>query len=131
MARSIAAFALCVTLATSACGTAAPDEAAPELTERGTFRIEITHEAGDFRRGVNRFHVRAWNASNGAAATLAEVVAEMPSHDHARAVATVTSEGEGFTVDDLRLTMPGRWQINLRVAEGARTDVALVSVFIP
>lgn len=113
------------------CGAPAPDEAPPSLTERGTFRVEITHDDGEFRRGVNSFHVRAWDASSGASAALAGVVAEMPSHDHERAVATVTAEGERFAVDDLRLTMPGRWQINLRVAQGARSDVALVSVFIP
>lgn len=122
---------LLIALLTAACGAPSPEEVAPSLTERGAFRVEITHDAGDFRRGVNSFHVRAWDASSGASAVLAEVVAEMPSHDHERAVATVTAEGERFAVDDLRLTMPGRWQINLRVAQGARSDVALVSVFIP
>lgn len=113
------------------CGTAAPDDAPPSLTERGTFRVELSLDDGDFRRGVNRFHVRAWNAADGTAASLSEVIAEMPSHDHERTIATITPEGSAFAVDDLRLTMPGRWQINLRVAQGARSDVALVSVFVP
>ncbi len=112
------------------CGAPAPDDAAPTLTERGTFRVEIAVRDGGFRRGVNAFTVRAWDAQ-GVEASVAEVVAEMPSHDHERSVANITATDEGFAVDDLRLTMPGRWTITLRVAQGARSDVALVSTFIP
>lgn len=123
--------ALTLCLFVFGCGAPAPDDATPSLTERGTFRVELTLDGGDFRRGVNSFHVRAWNAADGTSAALSEVIAEMPSHDHERTVATVTPEGGSFAVDDLRLTMPGRWQINLRVAQGTRSDVALVSVFVP
>lgn len=122
--------ALLIAIAALGCGAPAPDEAPPELTERGTFHLQLVHDDGGFRRGSNSFRFRAWD-DTGAPATLAEVVAVMPSHDHARSVGTISAEGSAFVVDDLRLTMPGNWQITLRVAQGARSDVALVGVFIP
>ena len=123
---------LALLLATAAlgCGAPAPDEAPPSLTERGTFHIQVVHDDGSFRRGSNSFRVRAWDAA-GAPATLAEAVAVMPSHDHERSVGTINPDGGDFVVDGLLLTMPGNWRITLRVAQGARSDVALVGVFIP
>ena len=113
------------------CGAPAPDpSSAPEMTERGTFRLRVSYEReGGLQRGANAFRVRAWDAS-GAAVSLAEVVAEMPSHNHERSVGTIALEGDTFAVRDLWLTMPGRWQITLRFVAGARTDAALVVVFI-
>ena len=113
------------------CGAPAPDpSSAPEMTERGTFRLQVNYEReGGLQRGANVFRVRAWDAS-GATATLSEVVAEMPSHNHERSVGTIVVDGDAFVVRDLWLTMPGRWQITLRFVAGARTDAALVVVFI-
>jgi hypothetical protein len=113
------------------CGAPTPDRSsAPEVTERGTFRLRVTYEReGGLQRGANAFRVQAWDA-NGVAASLSEVVAEMPSHNHERSVGTIASEGDAFVVRDLWLTMPGRWQITLRFVAGARTDAALVVVFI-
>ncbi len=129
MHRSIGLITLLAALA--GCGAPAPDAtAAPETTERGLFRIQLTYDDGGLRRGSNSLHVRAWDAS-GAPATLAEVTARMPSHDHGLSYGSVSPEGQGFAVDDLRLTMSGRWEITFRLAQGGRSDVALVDTFIP
>ena len=105
------------TLLLAACGAPTPDAAAPETTERGTFRIAVTHDTGaTFHRGANGFTVRAWDAQ-GRPCALTEASAWMPSHSHEHVSAVISAEGSSWRVDDLRLTMPGRWEITLRISQ--------------
>lgn len=114
-------------LSLMACGApveTSHDEFVPEVTERGTFRLRIALDEGSFRRGVNPMTVWAETA-DGARAELVEVRARMPGHAHAEDRPTVRPGPDGWRVEDLEMTMPGRWIITFRIAHGGTQDEAL------
>lgn len=113
-----------------ACGTAAPADAPVERTERGTFQVRIDLDGDALRRGRNALTARAWDDA-GRVARLRSVTARMPAHNHTDVAAAVAWDGAVARVDDLTLTMPGRWEITLRFEEGARDDAAVWWVWLP
>ncbi len=113
-----------------ACGTSAPEDVPIERTERGTFRVQVDVAGAALRRGRNTFTARAWDDA-GRVARLRSVTARMPAHDHTDVAAAVVWDGAAARVDDLTLTMPGRWEITLRFEEGARDDAAVWWVWLP
>ncbi|MFO0628576.1 MAG: hypothetical protein U0325_23585 [Polyangiales bacterium] len=119
---------LALTLLSSACGGSPADASAedfvPEVSERGVFQVRIALDEGAFRRGVNALTVRAVN-TRGAPAQLTEVVARMPGHAHALARPTVRAHEGGYRIDDLAMTMAGRWVITFRFAQDGTVDEAL------
>jgi hypothetical protein len=114
----------------AACGTAAPDDVPVERTERGTFQVQVAIDGSSLRRGRNTLTARAWDDA-GRVARLRSVTARMPSHNHTDVTAAVVWDGTTARVDDLTLTMPGRWEITLRFEEGARDDAAVWWVWLP
>lgn len=110
----------------TACG-AAPDASTDGdlVSEHGDFTLTLTHETGEFRRGTNDFSIVVHDRSGGGA-TLSLVRAQMLSHPHDPTFGEITPEGDGWRVHDLPLTMPGRWDITLRVTRDGRSDDALV-----
>jgi len=59
-----------------------------------------------------------------------EVVSWMPVHEHGSATdAVVTSQGEGkYLVETVNFSMPGLWQIHLRITRGGKEETALFEV---
>lgn len=112
------------------CGEASPEELPTERTERGTFRVKIELEGAMLRRGRNAFTARAWD-DTGRIARLRSVIARMPTHDHEAVTATVRWDGAVARVDDLVLTMPGRWEITLHFEEGTRGDAVVWWIWLP
>lgn len=126
MRRPLLALIPALTLA--ACG-ASPSELeggdfVPEVSERGAFQLRIDVDDGAFRRGVNALTVRAFTPG-GAAAALLEVRARMPGHAHPTVRPSVRPLADGWRVDDLALTMPGRWEVTFRFAHEGTLDEAL------
>lgn len=121
-------LSLAVCLAIAACGGGAGEslegDFVPEVSERGAFQVHIDLDEGSFRRGVNALTVRAVNA-HGAPARLMEVVARMPGHAHTVARPTPRARDGAYRIEDLEMTMAGRWVITFRFAHDDTVDEAL------
>lgn len=119
---------LVVSLSLAACG-GAPEESStgdfvPEVSERGAFQVHIDLDEGSFRRGVNALTVRAATAQ-GTPVRLMDVVARMPGHAHAIARPTPRATDGAYRIEDLEMTMAGRWVITFRFAHDGTVDDAL------
>jgi hypothetical protein len=119
---------LAVSLSLAACG-GDPGESfdgdfVPEVSERGAFQVRIALDDGSFRRGVNALTVRAVTAQ-GTPVQLMDVVARMPGHAHAIARPTPRAVDGAYRIDDLEMTMAGRWVITVRFAHDGTVDDAL------
>lgn len=127
MTRRSLILALALSLL-GACG-ASPTETSqgdfvPDISERGSFHLQVSLDEGSFRRGSNPMTVRALTPE-GEPAALLEVRARMPGHAHAEALAEVRAVDGAWRVDGLEMTMPGRWVITFRVAHEGVEDEAL------
>jgi hypothetical protein len=96
----------------------------PEVTERGTFQVLIRVDEGSFRRGMNALTVTALDGS-GAPAELREVRARMPGHVHEVVRPTIRAVSGAWRVEALEMTMPGRWEVSFRFAQGSAQDEAI------
>jgi len=96
----------------------------PEVSERGTFQVRIDLDEGSFRRGVNALTVRAMTAQ-GTPARLTDVVARMPGHAHAVARPSARALDGSYRIEDLEMTMAGRWTITFRFVHDGTVDDAL------
>lgn len=119
---------LAVSLLLAACG-GDPGESfegdfVPEVSERGAFQVRIDLDEGSFRRGVNALTVRAVTAQ-GTPARLMDVVARMPGHAHTVARPTARATDGSYRIEDLEMTMAGRWVITFRFAHDGTVDDAL------
>lgn len=101
----------------------------PSTSERGEFHVQIQLDAGSFRRGLNPMTVRA-TTSSGAPAELLDVRARMPGHAHEESRATLRATSGGWRVEALDLSMPGRWEITFRFAQGSKHDEALAVTWL-
>ncbi len=119
---------LAVSLSLAACG-GEPGESfdgdfVPEVSERGAFQVRIDLDEGSFRRGVNALTVRAVTPQ-GTPVQLMDVVARMPGHAHAIARPTPRALDGSYRIEDLEMTMAGRWVITFRFAHDGTVDDAL------
>ena len=119
---------LLVSLSLAACGGDPGDslegDFVPEVSERGAFQVRIDLDDGSFRRGVNALTVRAVT-TQGTPVQLMDVVARMPGHAHAIARPTARAVDGAYRIDDLEMTMAGRWVITFRFAHDGTVDDAL------
>ena len=114
----------------AACGDVSSvvmEQATPSSSERGTFALDIVIDEGALRRGTNDFTVHAFNHA-GQAASVVGVSARMPGHAHGFAPPRIDCADGACRVSDLLLTMPGRWEITLRLSGlGEIDDATLVA----
>jgi hypothetical protein len=119
---------LALSLSVAACGgdpeASLEGDFVPEVSERGAFQVRIDLDDGSFRRGVNALTVRAVT-TRGTPAELREVVARMPGHAHAIARPTLRAMDGSYRIEDLEMTMAGRWVITFRFAHDGTVDDAL------
>lgn len=105
-------------------GAASGGDLLPDVTERGLFTVQIAPDPGSFRRGLNAMTVRAATAA-GDAAALVSVRARMPGHAHEETHGALRAVNGAWRVEALDLSMPGRWEITFRFAQGSAQDDAI------
>jgi hypothetical protein len=102
------------------------------LSDSGRVTAEVQSD-GPIAEGENDLLVRISPAS-GASIERIEidaVSALMPAHAHATEPARVTREGDAHRIHDLPLTMPGRWEITLKLREDDAPDSLRFGVEVP
>lgn len=121
----------CLALAVALCGcgdapaddVVAPGATVSYVTDAGRAEVEVKYPETGVVRGVNRFRFR----SSGATVTSAR--ATMPAHGH-HSYAVLGRDGDAV-VADVELTMPGSWELTVRVATTSGDDSFRFSFVVP
>jgi hypothetical protein len=102
------------------------------LSDSGRVTADVESD-GPISEGSNDLLVRISPAS-GASIERIEidaVSALMPAHAHATEPARVTRDGDAYRIHALPLTMPGRWEITLKLREDDAPDSLRFGVEVP
>lgn len=101
-------------------------------SESGRVTADI-HSDGPLSEGSNDILVRVSPASGASIEhiEIAAVSAVMPAHAHDADPPEVKWESDAYRIHDLRLTMPGRWEITLKLLEDGAPDTLRFAVEVP
>jgi hypothetical protein len=101
-------------------------------SESGQVTAEINSD-GPLSEGSNDFLVRISPASGASigGVEITAVSAIMPAHAHAADPPEVKGDGDAYRIHDLRLSMPGHWEITLKLLEEGAPDTLRFAVEVP
>ena len=102
-------------------------------TEQGEYQLDVEFGANPVRVGMNVVTLRLRDMGSkepvGESMKI-EIVPWMPMHEHTvMEMPRIQAMGAGeFRVEDLHFTMPGDWEVHLRMDSGGREDSAVFDV---
>jgi hypothetical protein len=101
-------------------------------TENGLFDISVEF-SDPLKVGRNTMELTVGKNGTGTAREeklSVEVAPWMPTHQHGSSEAPLIKEiGKGrFLIEKLNFTMPGKWEVYIRINDGKNEDTAVVSV---
>ncbi|MBK7581653.1 MAG: FixH family protein [Myxococcales bacterium] len=136
----MASLSVLLVLLTTACGSSEPEgeasfEAEPLTTvssDSGQLRVSVwTSPDQPPARGILTLRLLAEDAASQAPvdALFFDIVPEMPSMGHGTPTVPKTKAANSgvYTVSDVNLFMPGRWELRMTIT-GAVSDVAIVQL---
>lgn len=106
------------------------EHAAPVRSETGKITADINSD-GPLFEGPNDFIVRIASGASIEHVEITSVSAIMPAHAHDAEPPEVKQEGDAYRIHDLRLAMPGRWEITLKLLEDGAPDTLRFAVEVP
>ncbi len=122
-------------LLVAACGDATPEAAEDwEADASGAAYTFQLHAHDGLREGPNDFELHVERLDGGAlsASATVAVVVRMPAMVHAAGeLAATRDEAEAFVIEDVMLTMPGTWELEITVEDGVVVDRASFAVNVP
>jgi len=101
------------------------------MMDNGEFSVEVLLPDAGLEMGVNKIDLIIHNKHDkDVPGALVTVTPWMPEMNHGVAEApTVQEKGGGlYTVDDLTLTMTGKWELQLKIEKGDTVDTAVIAL---
>lgn len=100
---------------------------AAETSAKGSFRVEMKVEGGEFKEGGNRVEITLKDTSGSAVTgAVIKITPWMPSMGHGTPwTSKVTETGKGVYRSNIPLTMGGHWEIRLHITAGGVEDTVV------
>ncbi len=105
----------------------------PIATEQGHYELEVEFAKNPVTVGMNDLMLKIHEQGSrkpGRESLKIEIVPWMPMHEHVTMeMPEITPMGEGnFQVKGLNFSMPGDWEVHIRMDSGGKEDSAVVDV---
>lgn len=120
-----------MSLVLAACGGPAPSPTSVELiSDAGLLEAHMSF-AEPVERGDNELLVELLPTRGTGEPRLLAVNAVMPAHAHETHAGNIEATDDGFRATKLNLFMTGRWQVELALQLGERSDSVSLPVDVP